>query len=380
MQAKCAYRALAAAILIWLALWDPDVRAAEEAAGYRQVTGPCGLVFPRDHGPHPGFRTEWWYYTGNLVSGDGRRLGFQLTFFRHQLSPLDTPTEQPEPHSLWRSHQVYLAHAAVSDIAGKRHLQSAQASREALGMAGWDQERMKVFVGDWSAVLMPDHQRLEVSSEAFSFRLELTPVKAPVRHGIEGYSRKGSSAERASCYYSITRLETTGTVTFAGKPPIAVQGVSWMDHEFSTAPLEPGTIGWDWFSIQLADRSEYMIFLLRRADGGIHPVSSGTWVDPLGVSRHLERGHFEVDVLDTWRSRRSGARYPSRWRVKVPPAGVDVIVTSNLPDQEMRPDDLTAIIYWEGSVSARGTKGADAVEGHGYVELTGYDAPFEALK
>jgi predicted secreted hydrolase len=346
------------------------------------VTGHCGLELPRDHRPHPGFRTEWWYYTGNLLTETGGRLGFQLTFFRHQPTPSGTTDTWPDPHSAWRTNQIYLAHAAVSDISGKRHLQSEQASREALGMAGWVEhgDEMKVFVGGWSAVILPDRQRLEASSEDFSFRLELIPAKGPVLHGIEGYSRKGSTPERASCYYSMTRLETTGTVTLGEGEPMAVRGLSWMDHEFSTAPLEPGTVGWDWFSIQLADRTELMIFLLRREDGSIDPVSSGTYVDALGHSRHLERGSFAVEVLDSWRSQRSGAVYPSAWRVRVPPAGVDVVVTSNLPDQEMRPDDLTGITYWEGSVSAKGTSGGDAVEGHGYVELTGYAAPIRVLQ
>jgi len=375
-------RVLAAALLVVLALGGTAASAADGAAGYLQVTGPCGLEFPRDHGPHPGFRTEWWYYTGNLVTETGRRFGFQLTFFRRQLTPFGASAEWPDPHSAWRTRQVYLAHAAVADISGKRHLQAEQASREALGMAGWvqDGDEMKVFVRDWSAVILPERQRLEVSADGFAFQLELTPSKEPVRHGIDGYSRKGATAERASCYYSMPRLETTGTVTLANQQPISVTGVSWMDHEFSTAPLEPGTVGWDWFSIQLADRSEFMIYLLRREDGSLDPASSGTYVDPLGVPRYLERGRFEVDVLDSWRSKRSGAVYPSVWRVKIPLAGIDVVVSSNLPDQEMRPADLTGITYWEGSVAAKGAKGAAAIEGQGYVELTGYARPLEELK
>jgi predicted secreted hydrolase len=382
MRLNRAYRPLAAAIVMWLGLWGAHARAANEAAGFLQVTGPCGLEFPRDHGPHPGFRTEWWYYTGNLLAESGQRLGFQLTFFRHQLAPLAAADDWPDPHSAWRSNQIYLAHAAVSDISGGRHLQSAKASREALGMAGWaqDGDEMRVFVHDWSAAIFPDRQYLEVSSAEFSFRLELTPAKGPVRHGIEGYSRKGSEPGRASCYYSMTRLATSGTMTLAGEQPVDVRGEGWMDHEFSTAPLEPGTVGWDWFSLQLVDRSEFMIFLLRREDGSIGAASSGTYVDPRGVPRHLEREHFAVDVLDWWRSERSGAVYPSKWQVKIPPAKINVVVTSNLPDQEMRPDDLTGITYWEGSVSATGSKDSGAIEGQGYVELTGYAAPFEALQ
>jgi predicted secreted hydrolase len=372
----------AAVAVLMLAVWSPVLRAAEESGGYLPVTGPCGLEFPRDHGPHPGFRTEWWYYTGNLTTETGRRFGFQLTFFRHQLTPFGGAAEWPEPHSAWRTRQVYLAHAAISDISGKRHLQAEQASREALGMAGWGQdgEEMRVFVRDWSTVIRPDRHRLEASADGFSFQLELVPAKDPVRHGLDGYSRKGASPERASCYYSMTRLEASGTVTLADKQPIGVKGTAWMDHEFSTAPLEAGTVGWDWFSVQLSDRSEFMIFLLRGEDGSLNPASSGTYIDPVGVPRHLERGRFEVDVLDQWRSKTSGAVYPSLWRIKIPLAGVDVVVSSNLPDQEMRPADLTGITYWEGSVSVRGTKGDGAIDGQGYVELTGYAGPLEALK
>jgi predicted secreted hydrolase len=375
-------RILAAAFLLGLALQVAAAGAADGPGGFLQVTGPCGLEFPRDHGPHPGFRTEWWYYTGNLTTETGRRFGFQLTFFRHQLTPFGASADWPNPHSAWRTRQVYLAHAAVSDISGKRHLQSEQAGREALGMAGWVQngDEMKVFVHDWSAVILPDRQRLEASAEGFAFQLELTPVKDPVRHGIDGYSRKGSTPERASCYYSMTRLETAGTVTLADRQPIAVTGTSWMDHEFSTAPLEAGTVGWDWLSVQLADRSEFMIYLLRRADGSLAPASSGTYVDPLGVPRHLELGRFEVDVLDSWKSKRSGAVYPSVWRVKIPLAGIEVVVASNLANQEMRPADPAGITYWEGSVSARGTKGGGAIDGQGYVELTGYARPLEELR
>ncbi|HSV93747.1 MAG TPA: lipocalin-like domain-containing protein [Desulfobacterales bacterium] len=375
-------RRTAALLLVGLLLWAAAAAGADSSEGYLQVTGPCGLEFPRDHGPHPGFRTEWWYYTGNLVTETGRRLGFQLTFFRHQLTPFGASADWPTPPSAWRTRQLYLAHAAVSDISGKRHLQSEQAGREALGMAGWVQngDEMRVFVRDWSAVILPDRHRLEASADGFSFQLELAPAKGPVRHGIDGYSRKGSTAERASCYYSLTRLETTGTVTLADRQPIAVTGTSWMDHEFSTAPLEAGTVGWDWFSVQLADRSEFMIYLLRREDGSLAPASSGTYVDPLGVPRHLERGRFEIDVLDSWKSKRTGAVYPSVWRVKIPLAGVEVVVSSSLPDQEMRPADPGGISYWEGSVAAKGTKGGAAIEGQGYVELTGYARPLEELQ
>lgn len=360
------------------------IDAGDPPTGFLPVTGPCRLEFPRDHAPHPGFRNEWWYYTGNLKSETGRRFGYQLTFFRYQLTPFGGSAGWPDLPSAWRSRQIYIGHAAVSDISAKRHLQAQKVGREGLeglGIGGWVQygQDVTLFLPGWSAVIFPDSHKLAVAADDFAFQLELKPTKPPVKHGISGYSRKGSTPERASCYYSFSRLETSGSITVAGKS-IPVKGESWMDHEFSTAPLEPGTVGWDWFSIQLADRSEFMIFLLRKEDGGLNPASSGSYIDSLGVLRHLDRGYFDVRILDTWRSKASGAVYPSGWQIKIPLLGIDVEVTSNLPDQEMQTSASTGVTYWEGSVSVKGVKGGSPIEGQGYVELTGYAGPFSALK
>jgi predicted secreted hydrolase len=372
---------LAGAILL---LASAGLADDEACAGYLQATGPCKLEFPRDHAPHPGFRTEWWYYTGNLKSETGRHFGYQLTFFRYQLTPFGGPAEWPDPPSAWRTRQIYVGHAAVSDISAKRHLQAEKIGREGLeglGIGGWVQygPDVTLFLPGWSAVIFPDAQKIAADGDEFAFKLDLKPAKPPVKHGINGYSRKGSTPERASCYYSYSRLETSGTITIGGKS-LPVKGASWMDHEFSTAPLEPGTVGWDWFSIQLADKSEFMIFLLRREDGSLNPASSGSYIDSLGALRHLDRSYFEVRVLNTWKSKQSGAIYPSGWQIKIPLLGIEVAVTSNLPDQEMRTLQSTGVNYWEGSVSARGTKGGSPIDGQGYVELTGYAGPFTALK
>jgi predicted secreted hydrolase len=355
--------------------------AAAGDSGYLSVTGPCRLEFPRDHGPHPGFRTEWWYWTGNLKSETGRRFGFQLTFFRHQLTPFGGTSAWPDPPSAWRSRQIYLGHAALSDMAGKRHFQTERAVRQALGLGGWVRwgPDITLFLRNWYAVILPDAHRLHAEGDAFDFTLEMKPVKGPVRHGIDGYSRKGATPERASCYYSFSRLETTGTVTVGGKS-FEVEGESWMDHEFSTAPLEPGTLGWDWFSIQLADKTEIMIYLLRQKDGELSPASSGTYIDASGALRHLERGYFQVVAKESWKSPRSGAVYPQRWSISIPLLGIDLELSANLADQEMRTAGTTGVTYWEGSVAVKGTKGSTPVEGHGYVEMTGYTGPVSALQ
>jgi predicted secreted hydrolase len=364
---------------LWLFFLTALPVTGEEAGNYLSVTGPCNLEFPRDHGAHPGYRTEWWYYTGNLNSETGDHYGFQLTIFRTQISPPGADKKWPRHPSAWRTRQVYLAHAAVSDIAGKQHLQAEDVSRAVLGMAGVKiaGENTLVFLKNWSAQIGSDSHVLTVNTADFSYELNFKPAKTAVLHGDNGYSLKGSTPERASCYYSFTRLEGQGSITI-GRNTVAVSGSAWMDHEFSTAPLEPDLTGWDWFSLQFSDQTEIMIYLLRKAGGELNPASSGTFVDPAGRARHLAESDFKLQVLDTWKSRQSKARYPSRWRMQIAPLSIDVTITSNLPDQEMRTLGSTGVTYWEGSVSIDGTKNRRPVKGEGYVELTGYAGSFDA--
>ncbi len=361
-------------------MWaDYSSLSAADNAAFISVTGPCNLEFPKDHGPHPGYRTEWWYYTGNLHSKSGSRYGFQLTFFRSQISPGDAKKTDTKPASKWRTQQLYLAHAAVSDLSERKHLQAQQLSRGALGMAGATQESQHttVFIRNWHAKISPHSHHLKADTDSFAFDLHLKPLKELILHGEAGYSRKGRSRERASCYYSFTRLETHGTLSLDGKT-IAVSGLSWMDQEFSSAPLEPSLTGWDWFSLMLSDHTELMVYLLRQKDGSFGIASSGTFVDPSGKSRHLTRDEFKVEVLDTWKSLKSGAIYPARWRLRVLPLSLEVIISPNLADQEMHTTESTGVTYWEGSVSIEGTVQNLPVKGEGYVELTGYAKSFDA--
>lgn len=353
---------------------------AEDTQEYLSVTGPCELKFPEDHASHQGYRTEWWYYTGNLQSAAGNRYGFQLTFFRRQIVPLESEKKWPAPASAWRTSQIYLAHAALSDLDGKRHFYAQDTGRGVLGIAGEFRNNgvVRIFLKKWSTQIGPKAHHLKVISDPFSFDLDLTPVKPLVFHGKEGYSRKGSTPERASCYYSLTRLETKGQVTLAGKT-FDVNGLSWMDHEFSTAPLEPGLVGWDWFSLQLSDNTEIMIYLLRQKDGKLNPASSGTYIRSNGKTRHLPGHDIEVTVTDTWNSTNSRAVYPARWQLRIPLLFLDLNIAPNLADQEMRTSESTGVTYWEGSVSIRGSKGERQINGQGYVELTGYAKAFDAL-
>lgn len=352
---------------------------AAEFEDYLSVTGPCNLEFPKDHGAHPGYRTEWWYYTGNLRSENGRRYGFQLTFFRSRISPPGTEKKWPREPSAWRTSQVFLAHAALTDIDGKQHLPAEDVSRAALGMAGVRQtaQSTNVFLKNWSAQITPDLHTLTVNSAEFSYDLTFKPTKPVVMHGERGYDVKGSTPERASCYYSLTRLEGQGDIA-VGEDTVAVSGTAWMDHEFSTASLEPGIIGWDWFSLQLSDNSEIMLYLFRTETGAVHAASSGTYIAADNAVRRISKAEIVVDVLDTWQSKASKARYPVRWRMQIAPLGFDLIISAKLAGQEMRTLDSTGVTYWEGSVAIDGIKNKQPVGGEGYVELTGYAEPFDA--
>ena len=352
--------------------------AAGDADGYLAVTGPCRLAFPADHGAHPGYRTEWWYYTGNLATPDGRPFGFQVTVFRRQVGPTGDRRSWPEPSSAWRTQQLYLGHIALSDISGRQHLFAEDMSRGALGLAGVIQTGgdTTVFLKSWKIDIGPRTQRLQAATEAFAIDLDLVPLKSPVLHGDQGYSRKGDTAERASCYYSFTRLKTEGTIRLHDRE-LAVSGLSWMDHEFSTAALQPGIVGWDWFSLQLDNGTELMLYRLRQEDGQPNPASSGTLVNADETKRQLSADDVKLTVLEYWQSPRSGGRYPAAWLVTVPSAELSLSIVPNLADQEMRTPGSTAVTYWEGSVSVTGEMARRPVKGKGYVELTGYAQAFE---
>lgn len=338
-----------------------------EATGFSQADGPREFSFPADYGPHPDFQTEWWYYTGNLTSASGRRFGYQLTFFRRALIP---PPERVERASEWAADQVYMAHFALTDVEEKRHRAFERFSRAAVGLAGAEVPPYRVWVEDWEVAQVADDPgvvRMQASVEGLAIDLRLVDRKGPILQGIEGYSQKGPGSGSASYYYSQPRLETSGTVRIDGDRYV-VSGWSWMDHEFSTSALSSEQVGWDWFALRLDDGTDLMVFQIRRDDGTVDPFSSGSLINPDGTTRHLIRDAFEVEVGDTWRSPRSGARYPIRWAVRVPDADLELQVEPHVKDQEL---DLS-YTYWEGAVSFTGEHEGKAVAGDGYVEMTGY--------
>lgn len=334
-------------------------------AGFARATRPGAIALPRDHGPHPAFRTEWWYYTGNLTAAGGQGFGFQLTFFRRAL------TARPaERSSAWAASQVYMAHFALSDIGGRRFHAFERLSRAAIGLAGATAEPFRVWVEDWSAEATGTEGmtvRLRAAAGDVAIDLTLRSAKPAVLQGDRGLSRKGAEPGNASYYYSLTRTDTRGVVTI-GAAAQPVLGSGWMDREWGTTTLDTGQVGWDWFALQLADGREMMFYRLRRRDGSTDPVSRGSLVASDGASRLLTPGDVTIEPLDAWRSPRSGVVYPSRWRIRIPGEGLELEVAPHLPDQEL---DL-AVRYWEGAVRVTGTAHGQAITGDGYVELTGY--------
>lgn len=335
---------------------------ADDRAGFARAMTPRPFNFPADHGPHPDFRTEWWYYTGNLQTADRRHIGFQLTFFRVALAP----TEQPRA-SAWATRQLYFAHFAVTDTASSRFHAFSRTGRGALGMAGAEAAPFRVWIDGWSAEGAGASPRLRASDGDVAIDLELSATKPVVLQGERGLSRKGPEPGNASFYYSFTRMPARGVVRL-GAETLTVSGEAWMDREWSTSGLGADVQGWDWFAVQLDDGRELMVYLLRRRDGTVDPFSAGSLVAPDGAVRALGAGDVRVETLAHWSSARSGVRYPARWRLTVPSAELRLDIEPRLADQELRVNTR----YWEGAVAVTGMAGAWSIRGHGYVELVGY--------
>ncbi|MEA2787306.1 MAG: hypothetical protein QOF71_3410, partial [Candidatus Eremiobacteraeota bacterium] len=337
--------------------------------GFLNARVPWRFSFPRDHAAHFGFQSEWWYFTGHLVADDGRRFGYELTFFRYGLRP-----GAPRPlrgQSAWRGNQVYPVHLALTDERGRRFVYDERFAREALGMGSASARVLDVRADGWS-LRGSSPFVLRAQSERVGVSLVQVAEKPPAVHGRGGVSVKGSCATCASHYYSMTRLRTSGVLRYGGRV-LRVRGLSWMDHEFGSDELQRDQVGWDWFSIQLDDRREIMSYRLRRKDGSVVAESSGSLIDARGAVRYLPRSGVVVDANGTWTSPHTGGVYPSGWRVRVPSARVDVALVPVLADQELA-GTAGGVSYWEGAVDVRDTATGRRL-GAGYVELTGYAGP-----
>lgn len=340
--------------------------------GYTRAYMPRPFYFPEDHGPHPDFRNEWWYVTGNLVTETGRHFGYQLTLFRIALSP-----SAIAGNSAWRTRQLYMGHFAITDTAEARHHAFERFSRGAVGLAGAQAIPFRVWLKDWSLASAGNRStdtifplRIQAKADQMTIDLTLTTIKPLILQGNQGLSQKSSEPGNASYYYSYTRLPTQGVVQI-GEQTFAVSGTSWLDREWSTSALGPDQAGWDWFALQLDDGRELMFYRLRLKDGGIDPHSSGALVSSAGESQLLRHNDVRLEVLDTWTSPHSGDRYPIRWRLSVPAQDLELMVVPRIQDQEMR----LSVHYWEGAVLVKGKAAGRPITGSGYLEMTRYDEP-----
>lgn len=336
---------------------------------FRTAVPGYEFSFPYDHGVHADYKTEWWYFTGHLRTESGRRYGFELTFFRVGVVPGSAPGE-----TRWNLRGIAPAHFAITDLEKKEFRFYEKMNRISPFTANAVEGRLDVFNEGWRVWTMSDGSwRLVAKQGRDAIDLTLRSRKAPAVHGENGVSVKAAGAGFASHYYSMTRLEVTGSVN--GQ---RASGQAWMDHEFGSSALRESQQGWDWFSIQLDNDTELMLYLMRRTDGTPDVTSSGSVITSDGRVIHLRRDQMRVTSLGSWRSPKSKAVYPMRWRIEVP--GLDIALTLDpvMEAQELITAGSTRVTYWEGAVDVQGRSGGIPVRGAGYVEMTGYDRAFRA--
>jgi predicted secreted hydrolase len=343
-----------------------EILGSRPAPGFARAMAPRAFSFPADHGAHPDFRSEWWYFTGNLAAADGRHFGFQLTFFRVALAPDAAPRG-----SAWATNQAWMAHFTLTDTEAGRFHAAERLARGALGLAGAEVSPFRVWIDDWQAAgrtpagLFP--LRIRASHGEVAVELELSTTRPMVLQGLQGWDRKGPEPGNASYYYAFTRLEAQGHVQ-SHDVRFEVTGAAWLDREWSTSALGPDLAGWDWVSLQLSDGRDLMLYRLRRKDGSAGPLSKGALILPDGARIALSDREFELEARRWWISPTTGVRYPVALSVAIPSQGLSLEIAPRLDDQEL---DLS-VRYWEGAVLAKGRAGAEAVTGQGYLELAGY--------
>lgn len=350
------------------------------AVSWRQALPGWDYQFPRDHFTHDEFRTEWWYATGQVRTAAGRRFGYQFTIFRRGVR---APGEREPVTSRWVVDHLPLGHFALTDVSGQRFYSDQRLERGAFGRAGFPKEgtgeNRLAWVGSWEIALQADQSFLiKADQPGAVLDLTLQPTRPPLLNGEEGVSQKSAGLGNASHYYSMTRLRTAGTVTVEGTTE-SVTGLSWLDREWATNQLGPDQVGWDWLSLHLSDGSDLMLYQLRRKDGPADPFSSGTLLAVDGTARHLKQKDFTLTPLPgrTWTSSRTGGTYPIVWRIDIPQESLTLEASALMPAQELA---LDPVAYWEGAVEATGTRGGKPLSGEGYLEMTGYSGPLQALK
>ena len=345
-----------------------EILSGESGEEFACAVEPIEFVFPKDHGPHPDYKTEWWYYTGNLKTDSGREFGYQLTFFRRALT-----AEMLARKSRLGTNQIYMAHFALTDVKTRTHTSFERYSRGTGGLAGAQGEpTYGVWLEDW--LVSQDSTgdfRLRAVDDPIDPRiaidLNLRETRPPLLHGVRGLSQKGPEHGNANHYYSLVGLDTEGIIISRGET-YDVTGKSWMDHEFGTSALSKGVVGWDWFGLQLDDGTALMFGRLRVSEGGDIGIFEGTVSYADGRQVPIQPGEFTVTATGGWRSPETDISYPSGWQVEFPSLGIELRIEPLISNQEL----YSGFTYWEGAVSAEGTIRGAPSTGRGYVELTGY--------
>ena len=344
-----------------------EVMAGGLSAGFAIADRTRTFTFPDDHGAHPNFRNEWWYFTGQLDAHEGdQRYGFQLTFFRYELAPpglnIDTG---------WRSTRMLLAHFAVTDFARGQFHQQERMFRAIPEIAGVGARSPHLWLDDWSVKYEELNRDLQwvlrAATDDAVLDLRLSADAPVVLQGERGLSRKGASPGNASYYYSAPWLRADGTLHINGREE-TVSGSVWLDREWSTSALDRNQQGWDWFALRLSDERALMFYQLRNEDGSKGEFSAGSMSYPDGRVVRLSATDVDIQVIAHWTSEKTGIKYPARWRLRIPRFDLSVEVRPLVAAQEW----TGRFKYWEGAVEVQATEGGRASQGAGYVELTGY--------
>ncbi len=347
-----------------------DLLSSKDISGYSRAITPRKMKFPEDYGPHPDFRNEWWYLTGNLTTDSGRHFGYQLTIFRLAMMPSANNDAQTEHQQGWHSSQLYMGHFALTDTQNNTHYDFEEINRTGAGLAGAEINPVNVWVNNWQLKSRDPEKLFPLSvtalatssnNKTIAIDLNLSSERGPVMHGNNGLSQKSNLPGNASYYYSYTHMNTSGSIQTDAETQ-EVNGLSWFDREWSTSSLSETQAGWDWFALQLDTGEDLMIYRMRLKDGDIDSIGTGTFISQDGIQHQIDIKDIDLKPEATWLSE-SGAEYPVRWRLQLPAYWIDVGITARVKDQEVK----QTFQYWEGAVLVEGSH-----KGHGYVELTGY--------
>lgn len=344
-----------------------EVLSSDDTTYYKRVYGPREMNFPEDHGGHNGYKTEWWYFTGNLKDEDGNRFGYQLTFFKSLLN------RDSDSGNSWQTDKIYMAHFAVSDRSNNKFYHFERFSRPSAGLAGVQARPFQIWLEDWSVKetkfrgdeYFPDAS-LNAKAEDVVLNLNLKSFKKIVLQGDSGYSQKSYSPGNASIYYSSTRIDSKGELSISGKK-YTVYGISWLDREWSTSVLDKNQSGWDWFSIILEDSTEIMFYQIRNKSGETDSISSGSLIDNKGKITRLFAKDVKLSIIRYWEDP-FDTKYPIDWNMDIPKLNYSISIKPIIDNQLLN----TTIKYWEGAIDVDCNKNGKMIKGVGYMELTGY--------